>query len=82
LNAGDWSADADPGAIALVGDVVALSEHAVKLNAVATTNAQVLRRKRMGLLDIWFAPAGVVALNQRWRAQSWTPQRRSIPSDF
>jgi len=51
--------------IAFDGDV-AFSEHAVSVKAARTANAHVLRRKPIVLLDIWVAPAEVVALNQEW----------------
>jgi hypothetical protein len=62
LNSGDWSNDADPGAIAFDGDVVAFSEHAVRIKAAAAAKAYVLRRNPKGLLDICQSPARMVAL--------------------
>jgi len=62
LNSGDWSNDADPGAIAFDGDVVAFSEHAVRMKAAAAAKAYVPRRNPRGLLDICQSPARMVAL--------------------
>ncbi|HMA24992.1 MAG TPA: hypothetical protein VKP00_13380, partial [Gemmatimonadaceae bacterium] len=69
------------GVIALDGDVVAVSEHAVRVKAAAAPKASVLRRSPIEVLDIYHSPAKVVAHSRYGLAKSWAPRQRGVLSD-